>query len=374
VDVDRNVNRGGRPRVLVPIEWRDDVEAVRIIDQTLLPEELRYVDVVTVDQMCEAISKLRVRGAPAIGVAGALGVYLGMRGHEGDSAEAFARALEDVCQRVSSVRPTAVNLSWAVGRVQAAAKREMASGDAYAKAGARAAILDEALAIMDEDRRCCELIGLHGAELIPDGARVLTHCNAGALATAGIGTALAPIYVRHSQGARLKVWADETRPLLQGARLTAYELSQAGIDVTVICDNMAASLMAAGKVDLVIVGADRVAANGDVCNKIGTYGLACAAWVHQIPFYVACPTSTLDLSIRRGEDIPIEERGQEEVACGLGRRTVPEGVAIYNPAFDVTPARMVTAIITERGIARPPYGRGLARLMQSEDGSAGKTH
>jgi len=351
---------GARGRVLTPISWDPQARAVRIIDQTLLPGELRYVDITTMHQMCDAIAMLRVRGAPAIGVAGAFGVYLGMRQWAPAGGRELGGALADVCDEVAAVRPTAVNLAWAVARVRRAAERAMEAGQGAA--AAVEALLAEAISIMEEDSRCCELMGEHGAPLIPDGARVLTHCNAGALATASMGTALAPIYVRHRQGAGVKVWADETRPLLQGARLTAFELSRAGIDVTVICDGVAASLMAVGKVDLVIVGADRVAANGDVCNKIGTYGLACAAWVHSIPFYVACPTSTLDLSVATGSEIPIEQRGAEEVSCGLGRRTVPEGVRVYNPAFDVTPARMVTAIITERGVVRPPFEQGIAAM------------
>lgn len=352
--------------LLAPIAWDGQVGAVRIIDQTLLPGELRYVQVTSVEHMCEAIASLRVRGAPAIGVAGAFGVYLGMRQWaEAGRDRDFAGALRSVCERVAAMRPTAVNLAWAVARARRAAEQaeQTAGGGGDGRDGQAAAIesiLAEAISIMEEDRRACEMIGLHGAALIPDGARVLTHCNAGALATAGMGTALAPIYVRHRQGAMVTVWADETRPLLQGARLTAFELSRAGIDVTVICDGMAASLMAAGKVDLVMVGADRVAANGDVCNKIGTYGLACAAWVHGIPFYVACPTYTLDLALATGNEIPIEQRGAEEVSCALGRRTVPEGVAVYNPAFDVTPAHMVAAIITERSVIRPPFATGIS--------------
>ena len=352
--------------MLAPIAWERETGAVRIIDQTLLPNELRYVDITTAAEMCEAIAALRVRGAPAIGVAGAFGVYLGLREVAAASSAQLLAALDGICSSVAGVRPTAVNLAWAVERVHNVVRESAARTAVGASADVQSildAALSEAVSIMDEDIAFCHSIGLHGAGLIPDGARVLTHCNAGALATAGWGTALAPLYVRHRQGAALKVWADETRPLLQGARLTAYELSQAGIDVTVICDNMAASLMARGEVDLIIVGADRVAANGDVCNKIGTYGLACAAWIHKVPFYVACPTSTLDLSLPTGADIPIEQRDADEVACGFGRRTVPEGVKVFNPAFDVTPARMITAIVTERGIVRPPFAQGLMDIM-----------
>jgi methylthioribose-1-phosphate isomerase len=340
--------------------------------------------------MCEAIAMLRVRGAPAIGVGGALGIYLGLVERAPGSAARVFEALDELCPTMIGVRPTAVNLSWAVDRVRRAVER--AAGDAAGaepkavpkmqempKALARpkgpegsgspeprellAAALREAVAIADEDAAACRRIGEYGAQLVPDGGRVLTHCNAGALATAGWGTALAALYVARERGKKLRVWADETRPLLQGSRLTAFELAQAGIDVTVICDNMAASLMRAGQVDIVIVGADRVAANGDVCNKIGTYGLACLANMHRIPFIVACPTSTLDLSLGAGDEIPIEQRDPREVTHGFGRQTAPDGVGVYNPAFDVTPNELVTAIVTERGIVRAPYGPGLAAIM-----------
>jgi len=386
-------------RRLVPIAWDAGRKAVRLIDQTLLPTELKYIDIRSFDDMCEAIAMLRVRGAPAIGVGGALGIYLGLAERAPGSAARVFEALDELCPRMIGVRPTAVNLSWAVDRVRRAVER--AAGDAAVaepkavpktqempKALARpkgpegpgspegsegpespeprellAAALREAVAIADEDAAACRRIGEYGAQLVPDGGRVLTHCNAGALATAGWGTALAALYVARERGKKLRVWADETRPLLQGSRLTAFELAQAGIDVTVICDNMAASLMRAGQVDIVIVGADRVAANGDVCNKIGTYGLACLANMHQIPFIVACPTSTLDLSLGAGDEIPIEQRDPREVTHGFGRQTAPDGVGVYNPAFDVTPNELVTAIVTERGIVRAPYGPGLAAIM-----------
>ncbi len=386
-------------RRLVPIAWDAGRKAVRLIDQTLLPTELKYIDIRSFDDMCEAIAMLRVRGAPAIGVGGALGIYLGLAERAPGSAARVFEALDELCPRMIGVRPTAVNLSWAVDRVRRAVER--AAGDAAVaepkavpktqempKALARpkgpegpgspegsegpespeprellAAALREAVAIADEDAAACRRIGEYGAQLVPDGGRVLTHCNAGALATAGWGTALAALYVARERGKKLRVWADETRPLLQGSRLTAFELAQAGIDVTVICDNMAASLMRAGQVDIVIVGADRVAANGDVCNKIGTYGLACLANMHRIPFIVACPTSTLDLSLGAGDEIPIEQRDPREVTHGFGRQTAPDGVGVYNPAFDVTPNELVTAIVTERGIVRAPYGPGLAAIM-----------
>ncbi len=363
---DGDRERGGAGRRLVPIDWDATRGAVRLIDQTLLPTELKYIDIRSFDDMCEAIAMLRVRGAPAIGVAGALGIYLGLvEKAPGSAAEVF-EALDELCPRMIGVRPTAVNLSWAVNRVRQAVERA-----ASAATGARrsepaellAAALREAMAIAEEDAAACRRIGEYGAQFVPDGGRVLTHCNAGARATAGWGTALAALYVAQERDKRFRVWADETRPLLQGSRLTAFELAEAGIDVTVICDNMAASLMRAGQVDVVIVGADRVAANGDVCNKIGTYGLACLAKVHQIPFIVACPTSTLDLSLGAGDEIPIEQRDPREVTHGFGRQTAPDGVGVYNPAFDVTPGELVTAIVTERGIVRAPYGPGLAAIM-----------
>jgi methylthioribose-1-phosphate isomerase len=356
------------PVRLVPIAWDDIKRVVRLIDQTLLPTELKYIEISAMDAMCEAIAMLRVRGAPAIGIAGAFGVYLGVAGRNFSSEEEFFEALDGVCSEVACVRPTAVNLSWAVERVKRVARE---AADAARVRGERAdledlaeAILNEAIMMIDEDNRVCRAMGEHGAILIPEGASVLTHCNAGALATAGWGTALAALYIAKEQGKEFKVWVDETRPLLQGSRLTAFELMEAGIDVTVICDNMAASLMGRGEIDLVILGADRVAANGDVCNKIGTYGLACLAKMHGIPFFVACPTSTLDLSLASGAEIPIEERNPREVTHGFGRQTAPCGVGVYNPAFDVTPHHLVSAIITERGIVRPPYGPGLAAIMR----------
>ena len=365
---DGDRERGGAGRRLVPIDWDATRGAVRLIDQTLLPTELKYIDIRSFDDMCEAIAMLRVRGAPAIGAAGALGIYLGLvEKAPGSAAEVFA-ALDELCPRMIGVRPTAVNLSWAVNRVRRAVERAAGAGCA-AGAGGAAAALREAMAIAEEDASACRRIGEYGAQFVPDGGRVLTHCNAGALATAGWGTALAALYVAEEQGKRFRVWADETRPLLQGSRLTAFELAEAGIDVTVICDNMAASLMRAGQVDVVIVGADRVAANGDVCNKIGTYGLACLAKMHRIPFIVACPTSTLDLSLGAGDEIPIEQRDPREVTHGFGRQTAPDGVRVYNPAFDVTPGELVTAVVTERGIVRAPYGPGLAAIMMDAAGA-----
>ena len=324
---------------------------MRIIDQRRLPGELVERDLATVEEVCDAIATLAVRGAPAIGVAGAMGLVASLAPFVGDPADRFATRLGEHAARIRATRPTAVNLPWAIDRMLA---RVDAIGDATPDVVV-AALREEATAILEEDRAMCRAIGEHGASLIRDGTRVLTHCNAGALATAGIGTALAPIYVGAERGKRVAVYADETRPLLQGSRLTAWELSRAGIDVTVLTDGMAPSLMREGKIDLCIVGADRIAANGDVANKIGTYAVAVAASYHQIPFYVAAPTSTLDPDTPDGEAIVVEQRSADEVRRGLGPLTAPEDVAVHNPAFDITPAALVTAIITDQGVFRPPY-------------------
>jgi methylthioribose-1-phosphate isomerase len=300
-----------------------------------LPGEFVERDLSTLDEICDAISTLAVRGAPAIGVAGALGLAA-LLVHEPSMvcAEAYAT-------RIRSARPTAVNLPRAIDRVMAAVRAAPAAEIARV---AR----HEANAILEEDRAMCRRIGEAGAPLIPDGARILTHCNAGALATSGIGTALAPVYVAAESGRHIEVFADETRPLNQGARLTAWELSRAGIPVTVIPDSAAASLLRSGKIDLVLVGADRIAANGDAANKIGTYGVAIAAKRHGVPFYVVAPTSTFDSATASGEHIPIEERGRDEL-------TVPEGAHVFNPAFDVTPAELITAFVSDTGVHHPPY-------------------
>ncbi|MFP4058236.1 MAG: S-methyl-5-thioribose-1-phosphate isomerase [Candidatus Brocadiia bacterium] len=321
----------------------------RLIDQTRLPTEFREIDVTDVESMREAIRALRVRGAPAIGIAAAYGTVLGVQGSEAEDYEQFRRELAGTADRLATARPTAVNLFWALERMKEVAEAQRSMPIPALKQR----LLDEALAIAEEDRATCRAIGRHGARRVPDPAGVLTHCNAGALATADYGTALGVLYAAHEQGKRLHVYADETRPLLQGARLTTWELMQAGIDVTLICDNMAAQVLREGKVDLVVVGADRIAANGDTANKIGTYGLAILAREHGVPFYVAAPVSTFDLSLPSGEAIPIEERGAEEVTCGFGRTTAPDAVHVYSPAFDVTPARYITAIITERGLIEP---------------------
>ena len=332
------------------VRWSADGRAVDIIDQRLLPGRLERRELRTVDDVCDAIATLAVRGAPAIGVAGAMGLVVALGPFAADPRDRFLQLARDLGARIASVRPTAVNLSWAVRRVLDTA--EQTAGDG---AQVLSEMHDEATRILDEDRAMCRRIGEHGLSLLTEGARVLTHCNAGALATAGIGTALAPVYVAAERGRRVAVFADETRPLLQGSRLTAWELDQAGIDVTVLADSMAASLMRDGRIDLVIVGADRIAANGDVANKVGTYPLAVIARHHGVPFYVAAPWSTVDPDTPSGDAISIEHRSGDELARGFGVAVAPEGVAVYNPAFDVTPAELVSAFVTDRGIVRPPY-------------------
>lgn len=335
--------------VIQPVSWSPDGHGVRILDQRELPEREVYRDLRTVDEVYDAILTLAVRGAPAIGIAAAMGVTLALDGTEADRFE-VGKKIRDAAARVGGARPTAVNLSWALGRMGRAIVEHR--GD---PTELHAALIDEATRILVEDREMCQRIGEHGAQLIRDGARVLTHCNAGALATGGLGTALAAIYVAAEQGKRVEVYADETRPLLQGSRLTAWELGRAGIPVTVLIDSAAASLMKDGEIDLVIVGADRIAANGDTANKIGTYPLAIAAKHHGIPFYVAAPASTFDPATKTGESILIEQRSADEVRNGFGSLTAPAEAAVYNPAFDVTPARLITAIISDRGVHQPPY-------------------
>ena len=341
------------------IEWAGDLQGcVRMIDQTLLPGKLSIIDCQDEAAIRRAIKDLQVRGAPAIGVAAAMGVVLGVRNFDGTETAFFDR-LDEVCQYLNSARPTAVNLFWATGRMKQ--KAESFKGRSLSEI--KQALLDEAKLIRQEDAQMCRAIGRVGQHLVPDGGGVLTHCNAGALATAEYGTALAVLYAAHEQGRRFSVFADETRPLLQGARLTAWELSQAGIHVTVICDNMAAWVMKESKIDLVITGADRIAANGDVANKIGTYGLAVLAKAHDIPFYVAAPSSTFDLDTPTGDQIPIEERSSDEVRTGFGRKTVPDEVPCYCPAFDVTPAPLVKAIITEKGLIAPVNQENIQNVL-----------
>ncbi len=336
--------------VVEAVRWATDGDAVEIIDQRRLPNELVRRELRTVDDVCDAIATLSVRGAPAIGIAGAMGLVVALARHADASREHFVAAVESLSERIAAVRPTAVNLPWAMERMRGTARS--APGDSRRILGA---LREEATRVLDDDRAMCRRIGEHGLALLPATASVLTHCNAGALATGGIGTALAPVYLAVEQGRRVHVYANETRPLLQGSRLTAWELTQAGIDVTVLADGMAATLMRDGAVDLVIVGADRIAANGDVANKIGTYALALAARHHDVPFYVAAPWSTVDPATLTGHDIPIEHRDADELRQWNGAMIVPDGAAVYNPAFDVTPADLITAIITDRGMMRAPY-------------------
>lgn len=334
---------------------------VRVLDQRKLPLEEAYAELETAEQVADAIRSLTVRGAPAIGVAAAFGVALAATLASDLDAEAFDRRLEQAAAAIGAARPTAVNLSWAVGRMLAEAARARAAG--LEPRGIAASLEDEALRIRDEDLDACRRIGRHGAELVPGRATILTHCNAGGLATAGYGTALGVVRAAREAGKKVRVLAGETRPLLQGARLTAWELLRDGIETTLITDGMAGSILRRGEVDLVVVGADRIAANGDVANKIGTYSLAVLAEAHRVPFYVAAPLSTVDPACAEGDRIPIEERDPSEVTEVLGSRIAPPGIAARNPAFDVTPARLVTAIVTERGIARPPYSVSLRALL-----------
>ncbi|MCK9918239.1 S-methyl-5-thioribose-1-phosphate isomerase, partial [Microbacteriaceae bacterium K1510] len=313
-----------------------------LLDQTKLPVETIYLSLTKIEEVWAAIRHLQVRGAPAIGMAAAYGFYLGIRESSAETFETFRAEVEEQADYLATSRPTAVNLFWALDRVKTRVDLEADKPIAEIKA----AVLDEALAIQLEDEQVCRTIGEHLLTLLQDGMGILTHCNPGALATAAYGTATAPLYLAKERGWNLKVYADETRPVLQGARLTAFELQQAGIDVTLICDNMAAMVMAQGKVQAVIVGTDRVAANGDVANKIGTYGVAVLAHAHGIPFYVAAPLSSVDLETPNGALIPIEERPAEEITHGLGKQVAPDGIKVYNPAFDVTPARYITAIVT----------------------------
>jgi methylthioribose-1-phosphate isomerase len=335
------------------IRWEGALPGkVRLIDQTLLPERETYLEIADLESMRDAIGRLAVRGAPAIGVAAAFGVVLGVQGLAARPAAVVVAAARAAAARLESSRPTAVNLAWGARRIVARVEREAAGGgDGRAVV---AAALDEARATWTEDRVVCDRLGEIGAELLHDGAVVLTHCNAGALATAGSGTALSPIYRAVADGKKVAVIADETRPLLQGARLTAWELSRAGIDVTLITDSMAASVFSRRKVDAVFVGADRIARNGDVANKIGTYGVAILAREHGVPFYVVAPLSTFDPETPDGAAIPIEERAPGEVTHGALGATSPTGVRVHNPAFDVTPARLVTGIVTEVGLILAP--------------------
>ena len=342
------------------LEWTTD--GVRFLDQTRLPLEETYVLATTSDQVADVITTMVVRGAPAIGVSAAMGVALGVKNSNATNLAELTTEFTAIAKKLASTRPTAVNLFWAIERMRTRFT-SLAAQPGMTVASIKEALVVEACTMYDEDIAACRAMGAHGAELMPAAGGVLTHCNAGALASCGYGMALGVIRSAVEQGHQLHVYADETRPFLQGARLTAWEMMHDGIPTTVLCDNMVASLMRQGKIQAVIVGSDRVAANGDVANKIGTYGVAILAREHGIPFYVACPWSTIDLATPNGDAIPIEQRAEIEVTHHGGKQLTPHGVGIENPAFDVTPARYVTAIITELGVMRAPYSdalRGLA--------------
>ncbi|MDD2481998.1 MAG: S-methyl-5-thioribose-1-phosphate isomerase [Lutispora sp.] len=339
------------------IKWEQN--NLVIIDQTKLPEDVEYIVLDTVEDVWDAIFKLKVRGAPAIGIAAAYGLYISLRNSKIQTYEEFYEELKKNSNYLATSRPTAVNLFWALKRMDKRAQDSKRKTIEEIKK----ALLMEAHSIREEDEKMCKSIGENLLTLLKDGMTVLTHCNAGGLATAKYGTALSPIFLAKDKGWNIKVFADETRPLLQGARLTTWELLQYGVDVTLICDNMSAHVMSKGWVDAVITGCDRVAANGDAANKIGTYGLAVLAKAHNIPFYIAAPSSTIDIDTPNGEGIIIEERHADEVSCSFGRRTAPIGVKVYNPAFDVTPSHLITAIVTEKGILKPPYSGSIKNLL-----------
>ena len=341
-----------------PVEWLPD-NTLRLIDQSLLPLELEYIGCSDVETLAGAIRSLKVRGAPTLGIAAAYGLCLAATRSDATDAPSLLLDLQRAADTLRATRPTAVNLGWALDTILDAARRSQWGGVSEIKR----AVLDTARRIERENEQANATMGRHGADLLRDGMSVLTHCNAGPLAACGIGTALGVIFTAHQEGKRLHVWVDETRPVLQGARLTAWELIRWGIPCTLIADNMAASLMAAGRVDAVITGADRIAANGDTANKIGTYGLASLAHAHGLPFYIAAPLSTIDPAIPTGQHIEIEERHPDELTHHANTRTAPDGVPVYNPAFDLTPHRFITAIITEAGVLRPPYLRSIAGAL-----------
>ena len=347
-------------KTIKPVEWMGDY--VKILDQTLLPETEKFMEIRQAEQMWDAIKRLCVRGAPAIGVAAGYGVAVEMQRYTDRTPEEYHEKLKNVVEYLATSIPTAVNLFWALDRM---AETGMAN-QKEPNAVCQKALENEAKAIEKYEEAACVSIGENALTLLKDGMTLLTHCNAGGLATVHYGTALSPMLLGREKGIHFKVYADETRPLLQGARLTAWELYHAGIDVTVITDNMAGMLMKQGKIDAVIVGCDRIAANGDAANKIGTYSVAVLAKHHNIPFYVAGPVSTIDLTTQTGDEIPIEERKADEVTCGFGKRTAPEGVKVYNPAFDVTPHELITAIITEKGVVKNPNEEKLAALLKKE--------
>lgn len=352
-----------------PVRWESN--QLILLDQAKLPLEVDYRELTTVEDVWVAIRNLAVRGANAIGITAAYGLYLGVREFTGTSRQEFIDTLETARRYLETSRPTAVHMFWAMNRVKERI-RQLESEDIDTL---KAAVLAEAQEIQEDDIHRCKDIGVHALSTMVElrseqsalgqPVGILTHCNAGALGTSYYGTATAPMYLAHEQGWDIRVFADETRPVLQGARLTTWELQQAGIDVTLICDNMAATVMRKGWVQVVFVGADRIAANGDTANKIGTYGVAVLAKEHGIPFYVAAPTSTIDMGTPSGEDIVIEERPEEEITEGLGKRIAPNGVKVYNPAFDVTPADLITGIVTEKGVIRAPFGDNIRAVMEA---------
>jgi methylthioribose-1-phosphate isomerase len=341
-----------------PIRWTEDRAGLVILDQTRLPHETVELELRSLEDVFEAIQALRVRGAPLIGITAALGVAALARASERQQdPSALRRAVGSWCDRLSGARPTAVNLAWALERMRRVAHAGPEQDSLVERLEA------EAQSIWDEDRDMCRRIGEHALALLGEGASVLTHCNAGALATGGIGTALAPVYLAHERGLGVRVFADETRPLLQGSRLTAWELGRAGIDVTVISDNTSGALFQHQRPDVVLVGADRIAANGDVANKIGTYPVAVLARHHDVPFYALAPTSTIDLETPSGAEIPIEHRSADEVRRGFGSQTAPADARVWSPAFDVTPAELVTGIVTEHGVCRAPFPNALRNAV-----------
>jgi methylthioribose-1-phosphate isomerase len=356
--------------MLDTVRWRSAGDTplpgkLRMIDQTQLPEACVFMETDQLDEIYDAIKRLVVRGAPAIGIAAAFGLTAAVQDSDAKTTAALLDTIQSKADHLATARPTAVNLAWALNRCISACRKHVDAPDSSDSVDAlKDRLWQEADAILREDIEMCRRIGEFGVELLSPGCSVLTHCNAGALATGDFGTALSPIYVASERGMSPHVYADETRPLLQGSRLTAWELQRANVDVTTICDNMAGQLMREGKIDIVIVGADRIAANGDAANKIGTYSVAVLAQYHDIPFFVAAPYSTIDRSIASGDGIPIEQRAAEEISHGFGRKTAPDGVDIYNPAFDVTPAELIHGIITDRGILRPPYTQSIAALFE----------
>ena len=350
------------------VRWKSDLAGklmpgkLRIIDQTCLPEQLVYVETDSAEEIFDCIKKLVVRGAPAIGCAAALGLAATSQHSSAKTKQDFIYEIKNTANYLISSRPTAVNLSWALNRCL----RKINSAEEEDIFLLKELLIQEGINILNEDIHMCRSIGKNGIDLIKEGYGILTHCNAGALATGDYGTALSPIYLAKEREMGITVYSDETRPLLQGSRLTAWELKKAGINVITICDNMAAQVMREGKIDLVIVGADRIAANGDTANKIGTYGIAVLAKYHKIPFYIAAPHSTIDISLKTGDEIRIEKRGGNEIRCGFGKLTAPSDVNVYNPAFDVTPHELITGIITESGILRPSFTKKIKEFLNTK--------